>query len=207
MTTQELIDYYADLLILQYKSKPKAYETIRALGELLVIGTLAQEIKDAFNIETATGVHLDLIGKYAGVGRQAITFSSQVTLSDDDYRQMIKMKIVQNNSESTLASIQELIQSFFPNSLRVFDDGTMRMSYYFNSQIGSELLAEAFVRQSVLPKPMGVELSSLIYVAEVNDLYGFRTYAKDNPGARGFNQYDGYNLDWPWLNYSNALSV
>lgn len=45
MTTQELIDYYADLLILQYIGKEKAYATIQALTTPVVMPqTSVQEI-------------------------------------------------------------------------------------------------------------------------------------------------------------------
>jgi len=66
---KELVDYYVNLLIIQYHNKPKAQETIRTLaGEILADGVLF-DIRDGFDIETAAGVQLDVLGKYIGLDR------------------------------------------------------------------------------------------------------------------------------------------
>jgi uncharacterized protein YxeA len=73
---QILQDYYTNLLIIQYKTKIKSRATIQALiKELIPVNTstgnlLFSDIRDAFNIATATGVNLDIIGKYVGCSRQ-----------------------------------------------------------------------------------------------------------------------------------------
>ena len=64
-----LIDYYANLLIVQYHNKPKATKTIKMLAELLLANMLVLQIRDAFDWKTATGAQLDVIGKWVGVSR------------------------------------------------------------------------------------------------------------------------------------------
>ena len=64
-----LIDYYANLLIVQYHNKPKATKTIKMLSELLLANMLVLQIRDAFDWKTTTGAQLDIIGKWVGVSR------------------------------------------------------------------------------------------------------------------------------------------
>lgn len=207
MTTQELINYYADLLIIQYKNQPNAYATVQALTLPTIMDQLPFAVQDAFDIETAVGVQLDVLGKYAGVTRTALTFSGLIVLTDAEYRIMIKMKLVQNNYGSALADIQNLLNTYFPGSIFVFDFKNMRIGYYFDSSLGSHDLAEAFVKQKLLPKPMGVQLSSLIYAATLVDLFGWRTYDHVAVNVTGFNSYSSYNMAWPWLTYADAIAT
>lgn len=65
----EIIDYYVDLLIIQYHDKPRAAATIRALAELTLSNGLAFDIRDGFNVDDAVGAQLDIIGKYVGLDR------------------------------------------------------------------------------------------------------------------------------------------
>ena len=67
---QKFIDYYVNLLIIQYHNKPKAQATIRAfLRPLAEVFQLYKDLENAFNIETAEGVQLDIVAKYFGVKR------------------------------------------------------------------------------------------------------------------------------------------
>ena len=67
---REFIEYYVNLLIIQYHNKPKAQATIRAfLRPLAEVFQLFKDLEDAFNIETAVGVQLDIVAKYFGVKR------------------------------------------------------------------------------------------------------------------------------------------
>lgn len=205
MTNQEIIDYYAKLLILQYREKPKAFGTIQTVVENVIMDQLPVAVQDAFDLETAEGVQLDVIGKYVGVSRVAYDFTGPIILDDDDFRTMIKIAIIKNGFGSSLAEIQELIYQFFEGSLLVFDFQNMRMGYFFDSAIGSRPLAEVFVRTGFLPKPMGVQLSALIYTNNIDNLFGFRTYELPPFNVTGFNDYDNYDMDAPWLNYTDAI--
>lgn len=62
-------DYYANLLILQYRSKKKARETIKLGADIyLGDGTLFQ-LDDLLDIDVSQGAQLDLIGKILGCPR------------------------------------------------------------------------------------------------------------------------------------------
>ena len=58
---------YSDLLIWQYRNKPKAVSTIKLFENIIGQGFIdLYRLQDVLNIETATGHQLDLVGKHVG---------------------------------------------------------------------------------------------------------------------------------------------
>ena len=68
-TNQDLIDYYSALLILQYKNLPNAKATVQAVIEIIMIYEIIESVKNGYDIDTAIGVQLDILGKYIGISR------------------------------------------------------------------------------------------------------------------------------------------
>ena len=66
---ENLLDYYENLLIVQYNDKTKARETIRVLVDATMIYDIMVAIRDGFDIDTAIGKQLDILGKYIGSDR------------------------------------------------------------------------------------------------------------------------------------------
>lgn len=210
MTTQELINYYADLLILQYLGKPKAYATIQTLVTPVVMDQLPTQVQAAFNLlgdSIASGVQLSILGKYAGVTRTGYGFNGDpITLNDVDFLTLIRFAIIKNSSGSSLADIQRLINQYFtPGEILVFDYQNMQMSYLISSAIGSQNLVQLLVTEGLLPKPMAVALASVIYAPIIDAFFGFRTYRLPAHNASPFNDYADYQLDWPWLSYQDTV--
>lgn len=77
----ELIRYFTNLLILQYRNKPKAKGTIEALVKILFSNTtngiIALDVESAYDLNTASQKQLDVLGKYIG-------FSSKVNVIVDN---------------------------------------------------------------------------------------------------------------------------
>ena len=69
MTDEELVQYYTNLLIIQYRSKQKAPEQIAATLDKIIIFELLRQIENGYDVETAVGVQQDVLGKYLGVDR------------------------------------------------------------------------------------------------------------------------------------------
>jgi hypothetical protein len=65
-TTKE---YYVDLLLYQYNNLPKAKATIDLLVGAILVDLLPKDIETAFDLETAIGSQLDIIGEYIGLNR------------------------------------------------------------------------------------------------------------------------------------------
>lgn len=175
-TTQEIIDYYANLLILQYIGKPKAYATIQALVTPIAMDRLPFAVQSAFELETAVGAQLDVIGKYAGVSRSGVGLQGQpIVLDDADFTALIKVAIIRNMAGSSLAIIQELLHNYFPNEIFVYDPQNMSLNYLISSTVGTQDLVQMFVVQKLLPKPMGVQLASVIYLPSL-EIFGMSDY-------------------------------
>jgi hypothetical protein len=205
MTTQDIINYYSGLLILQYFTKPKAIATIQAIVGPVIMDQLPIAVQNAYDLNSAVGVQLDVLGKYAGVSREGYIFSGPVVLGDADFRTLIKLAIVQNNGGSSLADIQKLISIYFPGTLLIFDFKDMRIGYFFDSSVGSDTLAQFIVKQGLLPKPMGVQLGTVVYAANINNFFGFRTYELPGFNVAPFNSYSDYKSGCPWLSYQDQV--
>lgn len=206
MSADEIINYYASLLILQYIGKQKAYETIQLIAQIFVMDLLPKQVQDAFDPATAVGVQLDVIGKYVGVTRTGFGFTTPITLDDEDFRLFIQMAIAKNNSGSSLATIQAFLHQFFDGSIFIVDYTTMRIGYLIDSDFGSQDLIQLFITEGLLPKPMGVKLSPVIYGPDVTHYFGFSNYGGVNPYNVGMNTYATYHMDRPCLTYSDGIN-
>lgn len=235
----EIVDYYINLLIIQYNQKPKARATISAVvNEILANGVLL-DIQNGYNIDTAVGVQLDIIGKYVGVDRfftvsdpidyfaltdytevdpdsenkhgftdyadfddfqfnGTLNYNSLITienrLNDDDFRTIIKLKIVQNNSNHSHKSIDDSMFEFFAESVRPDSIGDMEMTYFLTSNVTSVI--QAALIKNILPRPMGVGLKLINNVE--GKFFGFTSYKEvqdnyTNPNITGFADYADYD--------------
>lgn len=75
MTNTELIEYYTNLLIIQYRGKVKAEATLAALLSAGIFFETMQAALSGYGILTAVGHQLDIIGKYVGVNRAVVGLS------------------------------------------------------------------------------------------------------------------------------------
>lgn len=176
--------------------------------EVSQIGTqLPFDVQNAFNLfgDTAVGDQLDTIAKYVGVSRQGYGFNGPVTLNDAEFLLFIQMGIIRNRSGSSLATIQELLNQFFPNEIFVFDYQTMQMGYLISTSIGDQNLIDMFVTQGLLPRPMGVAIS-VIAVPVIDKFFAFRTYGRAAwVNTTPFQTYGAYNTSWLWLTYQDSI--
>lgn len=203
MSDEEIIQKYIDLLILQYREKDKARATIGTMVEPVIMNQLPSQVLNAYDPLTAIGVQLDVIGKYVGVSRVGNTLNGPVTLDDDDYRQLIKMVIIKNNSGSSLATIQSLLSANFPSQIFCSDNQTMGLNYVLVNSLGTDDLLEIIVTGGYLPKPMGVQVSATIVPDFEFPVFKFRDYNNPTDGSP-FNNYAAYQLIYPWLSYADV---
>lgn len=204
-TVPALIQYYANLLILQYVGQPKAYATIQTQAAPFIMDNLPVDVMNGFEISTAVGVQLDVIAKYIGVSRNVALSTGTISLTDAELRTTIYLGIVRNSASSSLSFIQDLLHTYFPDQILVFDYSNMHMNYLINSSIGDQSLAKVFVKEGLLPKPMGVQLAVIIYAPVIDKFFGFRTYTLVAHNVSPLNTYDSYDTDAPFLNYNDAL--
>lgn len=202
MTDAEIQEYYANLLIVQYHDKPRARAMIMAVVAPVIMNQVPDAINNGFSIDAAVGVQLDTIGIYVGVTRYGYGLSGQpITLDDTDYRQLIKMVIIKNNSGSSLATIQTLLATAFPSQIFVSDNQTMGLNYLIVEGAFTSDLLELIATGGYLPAPMGVQVSSSVVPPIVNPYFGMVSYEDPVQNVSPFNDYNFYNLLSPWLAY------
>lgn len=200
----EYIEYYVNLLIMQYRNKTKAVKHITAIVKAALIDLLPSILQNSFSIDSAQGPQLDILGKYIGISRKVNSFTSFVVLSDIDYRLLLKIKIATNNLGSSFLDIQDFINNNLSGTLKAFDHKDMSMSFFMSSQIISQTLAQVIVQQDLLPRPMGVGSSAIVYLNSTNNVFGFRSYSFDSQDQVGFNTYSNYNTEYQFLKYEDT---
>lgn len=232
---EQIVEYYINLLIIQYNNKPNARATIEAFVRAVLADGILMDVRDAYSVETAVGVQLDVIGKYVGVNRFyeiqdlvdffAVTTYTEIDpdsepkwgftdyadfedyqyngtvnyqsflnqtnkLNDDDFRVLIKLKILQNNINHSHKAIDDSVYRIFEDQVRPSSVGDMEM-FYFISENVTAIIKAALIKK-LLPRPMGVRLTLINDVSEV--FYGFVTY--HNPAGSdyitGFTDYASY---------------
>ena len=206
MSVKSLVRYYSNLLIFQYKDKPKAKAQVELFVQEAVLNLIPVSVRDSFNIFSAKGEQLDILAKYIGVKRTNNGFTGPITLGDADFLSLMKMAILSNNSGSSLYEIESLINLYFAGQVVIFDNKAMSLSYYMDSSIGTIDFAQVVVAEGLLPRPMGVSVASVIYYNNVKKFFGMASY--ELPVAvnvKPLNDYAAYDMDAPWLNYEYAL--
>ena len=193
--------YYSNLLILQYHDKPKAKATIEAVVSLIP-DDLIQEVTNGFDIETAVGKQLDILGEYIGVDRYYTEDGEIKVLADEDYRIILKLKAISNTSNLSHKSLDESLYDFFKNSIRMDSVGNMEMTYFVPKNKTPIILAA--IQKEVLPRPMGVRCS---YIIEYDKkFFGFCTYENQSSVYKtGFRTYNDPDKQGEMLTYDKRI--
>ena len=245
---ENVIDFYVNLLIIQYNNKQRARATIDLHIRTLLDDNIICKVQDGFNLDTAVGVQLDVLGRYIGVDRffsgavsQVGDFFAMTTydtlgtdtevgmtdyanfdtniggfityddllitqiLNDTDYREILKLKIVQNNSDHSHKSIDDGLFLFFADGLVMSANDNMTMSYFVNNaNLQTALIA---FNKGVLPKPMGVRLNGVI--ERDKKMFAFTNYTNTNisDNVTGFTNYtDGFTKVGEMLTYDKVIT-
>jgi len=240
---EELIDYYKNLLILQYRNKTKSQKHIKNIGSNSMIFDIIKDVENGYNIDTAVGIQLDILSKYVNAKRVIsqfaftrnfwslvdynqptpyvdltgiINYSQAIipdatmlayetdqkpsySLSDEEMRIIIKLKIIQNNSNYSAKSIDDLIFLFFDNDVIFNDNFNMNVEYVIDESV--RRLIEIARAEDALPKPIGVGLE-LTFTPDIKNMFGFINYksiAEPN-FLEGFIDYSDSPFGG-WLNY------
>jgi hypothetical protein len=225
---EAISEEYADLLILQYRGKPKARATIKTLIKHALLDGIMFDLEYILNIEKAKGFWLDIVGRIVGVDRsypgvdwnRGVFFSlggaavindsncegfrrygevkegtfvnskdtlgSTVALDDDNYRDLIKLKIAQNNSNHSVTGIQKILYRFFGDRIIFTKDAPMSMVYFIEPD-RTALLVRVAAQKDVLPRPLCVDLK---YVISGTTFFSFGgTNVINDKTCEGFRRY------------------
>ena len=201
---QDYVDYLANLLIIQYHNKPKASATIKILAQKFPVD-LILKIRDSFNMDTAIGNALDVLGKYVGVTRWYYDDNGeQIRLTDEEYRMLIKLKAISNTSNASHYDIDEALHDFFGNRVRATSDGNMTMTIFIPSN--AEGVIKAAIQKRAMPTPLGVEANKI--VVQDARFFGFINYQNQHAVYKtGFREYNEPDKEGETLNYDKVEEV
>lgn len=198
----EINQYYADLLILQYQ-RPKAIAEIKLLASLIYANMLFLQIRDkTYNIDESVGEPLDFIGKWVGVDRYFkgqrfdnkkffafydwnaedepnvlqggfqdwnnireddapfLTYEDLLLtknkLNDNDFRILLKLKVIKNNVPLYAKNIDEAIKEVFGDLVYTTWGECMELTYHYDYSLRA--IIDLAKEKNVLPIPTGVNL-------------------------------------------------
>lgn len=196
--------YLSSLLIIQYNGKKKAKATIEALAKMFPDKLIIQ-VRDAFNLDTATGKALDTLAKYVGVNRFYYNTEGEIIrLNDDEFRILIKFKAISNTSTASHYDIDTALYDFFGTRVRATSDGNMQMTFFVPSDTTNVI--EAAIQQKALPTPLGVEANRI--VVQDKRFFGFVDYQDQYAVYKtGFRDYSDPDKDGETLNYDKVEEV
>lgn len=196
--------YLANLLIMQYHNKPKAIATIQALGKMFPV-ELILAVRDGFSLETAVGAQLDILAKYLGADRYFVNTSGALDkLDDDEFRVLLKLKAVANNTNCSHYDIDNSLYEFFGTSVHAESTGNMEMTYFIPS--GSSRTIIAAIQNDCLPRPMGVGVKYVILQSE--NFFGLVSYSNQYAIYKtGFRTYTNPSKEGECLTYNKVLRI
>lgn len=196
--------YLSSLLIIQYSGKPKAKATVEALAKMFP-DKLIMEVRDAFDLDTATGKSLDILAKYLGVNRQYRALNGEAqNLSDDEFRMLIKFKAISNTSNASHYDVDTALYNFFGTRVRATSAGNMEMTIFIPSDAENVIIAA--IQQRAIPTPLGVEANRI--VVQDSRFFGFVDYNNQHAVYKtGFRDYSDPDKDGETLNYDKVEEV
>lgn len=198
-------------IIWQYRTKPKALGTIRAIySETDNTFRNIIQVANILNIDKATGYALDLVGRHVGVSRvlpaaiakeyfgwlkdktalslgvgefyrHGDALHASVVLSNNDYRFFIKARITKNYQTGEISNIVNSIKFVIGKHGNIIDTQNMTMNVLVNSDQLNSLTLYAISKMDILVRPVGVMYRYLVLVN--NEPFGFE---HDNQ-SYGFN--------------------
>lgn len=200
-----------DFLIWQYRKKPKASATIKAItSETKNTFQNVIDLAKILNIDEAQGMALDLVGRHVGANRvlsQAIAkeyfgflgsvsslgfnqgefyrygdaLSGSVQLTDSDYRFFIKAKILKNYQDGTIGNIVDSVRYLFGEGSNVADNQDMTMNLIVNTTNINSLILYAVSKLDICVRPIGVMYRYIVLTSD-------RPFGFDgDPASFGFN--------------------
>lgn len=168
----------------QYANSKKMVKFIDQSAVVLgASGDLSDFYKYVFNIDTAEGIGLDTWGSILNINRSLnLTIDEveqQYTMSDDEYRLILKLACAKNISDATCQSIYNSLSLIFAKNGNIYvsDLGNMHMRYSFEFLLSDTIYA--ILRQTkVIPKPAGVDIE--IYEMPSRKIFGFNGQELEN---------------------------
>lgn len=143
-------------------NQPKYMAWLAVLLEMMMdVSALAEDMQRAFSAKEAVGLQQDVAGAILGVSRYVPLTTGQGgdLLTDNEYRRLIKAKVLRNSWDGNLGSIAGLWQLAYPEiEIKYTDNMDMTVNILCQGEI-SLTMQEMMQLGLILPVPMGVSSS------------------------------------------------
>lgn len=158
---------YLDLITSEYYNKPKFYKTTE---ELLNLASKSAEVLsnfwEYFNLNTAVGNQLDVLGMYLNITRSLPVDSEEIPaiLPDETFRIVLKSRVLQYRWDGSIQGLYDIISSLYPNMvIWLQDNADMSYTVFVMTDVFDEYVAELFLLGYILPKPAGIKVNYVLY--------------------------------------------
>lgn len=203
MDTEAIKKYYSDLLITQYRTKPKAVATIKEMTTLPNADGILDQARTCFDLDTAAGVQLDILGKIVGVSREVYGLDLEHSFFSftryDGEPESVGFGRYADNPYS--GDLLLRYNNWAVYTLTDFELRTLiKLRIIFNSAFSSfknikEALYAAFIGDIDVsePTPAGENLFNFTRYDGTPDSYGFGLYT-DDPYEGDIMRYSEYEI-------------
>lgn len=121
-----------------------------------------------YDLDAAVGVQLDTLGVWIGFPRYVFVAGlGTVTLDDDDYRTLLRARILRNHWDGTNAQLQVILASLFPGTgitLFAVDNQDMTMDIFVTAGTLTPTQLALIESGLLIPRPEGVLLAGVAYL-------------------------------------------
>lgn len=212
-----IIDTYLNRVPAQHREKPKFRATLEAsLSPFVQLGNLMESVPSLYDVDTAIGSQLDVVGEWVGITRvinstiEGVYFSLDdtadvgfdsgvwrgpydpisgiVSLDDDTYRTLIKLKILANMWDGTSENAYSSWQSVFNGEQGIIIEDHQDMTITIGIT-GLDMTAAQkglFSKQISPFKPAGVRISTYFVPSETDA--PFFALDTEGPNLAGFDE-------------------
>lgn len=168
------LSYYLNLFTSEYRMTPNLNRWAnRLLTPLDDITNCISSMSEAFDLDSAVGVQLDVLGVIIGqsrtVGFQPSDGVSPV-LDDATYRLLLQARIAFNQWDGLQASLQSTWQTLFPGGKIVIVDAQNMSAAVVMSGVFTSIIQDLITNGYIVPRPEAVEFS---YSFATLPIFGF----------------------------------
>lgn len=159
-------DDYLKLFTSEYQNSSNLLNWANTLmAPLDDVVTVANDFLEEFDLETAIGDQLDIIGEIVGAER-TLPFEPTATgspaepvspiLDDETYRIYLKAKIALNHWDGLSESVAPIWERLFPGGLVSIQDNLNMTMDIFVAGITSQIILDMIENRLMIPRPEGV---------------------------------------------------
>jgi hypothetical protein len=158
------IGYYLNLYTSQYKLAGLMLGmTTTLLTPLADINTCAATFEEEFDLDSAVGAQLDILGTiiFGGLGMRTLPFQPSdgvsPVLDDTTYRLLLKARIARNQWNGTQPALTAIWQNLFPGGTIAIDDQQNMTAIVVLSGVFSSIIQDLIVNGFIVPRPETVQ--------------------------------------------------